>query len=322
MSPSSDSADLKSTIRSLKSSVGAVVLAHNYQVPDIYDVADFIGDSLELARQARTVSARLIVFCGVRFMAETAELVNPEARVVLAAPNAGCRMADMITAEALRARQHQLGEVTTVAYINTSADVKAESDICCTSANAVKVVSSLPPERRILFVPDRHLAAYVARETGRPLLDSRLPNLSSRLSPAGVIPWEGFCYVHASFGAADVARARREHPGAFVVVHPECPLEAIDAADAAASTSGMVRLAREHSEIVLGTEAGMCDRIRRDLPQVKCWPLRRTAFCQNMKLTRLEDVRAALEGKVPEITVPETIAIRARRALDLMMQVR
>jgi quinolinate synthase len=322
MSPSPDSADLKSTIRSLKSSVGAVVLAHNYQVPDIYDVADFIGDSLELARQARTVSARLIVFCGVRFMAETAKLVNPEARVVLAAPNAGCRMADMITAEALRARQHQLGEMTTVAYVNTSADVKAESDICCTSANAVKVVSSLPPERRILFVPDRHLAAYVARETGRPLLDSRLPNLNSRLSPAGVIPWEGFCYVHASFGAADVARARREHPGAFVVVHPECPLEAIDAADAAASTSGMVRLAREHSEIVLGTEAGMCDRIRRDLPQAKCWPLRRTALCQNMKLTRLEDVRAALEGKVPEITVPETIAIRARRALDLMMQVR
>jgi quinolinate synthase len=321
MSPSSDSSNLKSAIRDLKSAVGAVVLAHNYQVPDIYDVADFIGDSLELARQARAASARLIVFCGVRFMAETAKLVNPEARVVLAAPNAGCRMADMITAEALRARQHELGEVTTVAYVNTSADVKAESDICCTSANAVRVVSSLPRDRRILFVPDRHLAAYVARETGRPLLDPRLPTLDSRLSPAGVIPWEGFCYVHSSFGAADVERARKEHPGAFVVVHPECPLEAIDAADAAASTSGMVRLAREHSEIVLGTEAGMCDRIRRDLPQVRCWPLRRIALCRNMKLTRLEDVRAALEGKVPEITIPDAIAARARRALDRMMEV-
>ena len=320
MSESSDSADLKSTIRRLKPSAGAVILAHNYQVTDIYDIADFIGDSLELARQARTVSARLIVFCGVRFMAETAKLVNPETRVVLAAPNAGCRMADMITAEALRSRQRQLGEVTTVAYVNTSADVKAESDICCTSANAVKVVSSLPPERRILFVPDRHLAAYVAREAGRPLLDPRLPPQDSLRSPAGVIPWEGFCYVHASFGAADVARARREHPGAFVVVHPECPLEAIDAADAAASTSGMVRLAREHSEIVLGTEAGMCDRIRRDLPRVNCWPLRRTAFCKNMKLTRLEDVRAALEGVVPEITIPADIAVRARRALDRMME--
>jgi quinolinate synthase len=325
MSPSSDSANLKSAIRELKSSVGAVILAHNYQVPDIYDVADFIGDSLELARQARTVSARLIVFCGVRFMAETAKLVNPEAKVVLAAPNAGCRMADMITTEALRARQHQLGDVTTVAYVNTSADVKAESDICCTSANAVKVVKSLPPDRRILFVPDRHLAAYVARETGRPLLDSTGPASTSsfdiRHSTFGIIPWEGFCYVHAYFGAADVVRARNEHPGAFVVVHPESPLETIDAADAAASTSGMVRLAREHSEIVLGTEAGMCDRIRRDLPQVRCWPLRRTALCQNMKLTRLVDVRAALEGKVPEITIPDTIAVRARRALDRMMEV-
>jgi quinolinate synthase len=305
--------DLRSEIGKLKTAAGAVILAHNYQVPDIYDVADFIGDSLELARQARTVSARLIVFCGVRFMAETAKLVNPEARVVLAAPNAGCRMADMITAEALCARQNQLGEVTTVAYVNTSADVKAESDICCTSANAVKVVKSLPPDKRILFVPDRHLAAYVARETGRALLDSG--------SPFAIIPWEGFCYVHASFRAADVGRARKEHPGAFVVVHPESPLEAIDAADAAASTSGMVRLAREHSEIVLGTEAGMCDRIRRDLPQAKCWPLRRTALCQNMKLTRLEDVQSALEGAVPEITIPETIAVRARRALDRMMEV-
>jgi quinolinate synthase len=313
--------DLRSEIGNLKSAAGAVILAHNYQVPDIYDVADFIGDSLELARQACTVSARLIVFCGVRFMAETAKLVNPEVRVVLAAPNAGCRMADMITAEALRARKSQLGDVTTVAYVNTSADVKAESDICCTSANAAKVVKSLPPDERILFVPDRHLAGYVARETGRPLLDSRLSTLDSRSPTDGVVPWDGFCYVHASFRAADVKRARKEHPDAFVVVHPECPLETIDAADAAASTSGMVRLAREHSEIVLGTEAGMCDRIRHDLPHVKCWPLRRTALCQNMKLTRLEDVRAALEGAVPEITIPETIAVRARRALDRMMEV-
>jgi quinolinate synthase len=320
MTPSADP-DLQSAIRDLKSSAGAVILAHNYQVPEIYDVADFIGDSLELARQARTVDARLIVFCGVRFMAETAKLVNPEARVVLAAPDAGCQMADMITAEALRTRKRELGDVTTVAYVNTPADVKAESDICCTSANAVRVVRSLPADRRILFVPDRHLAAYVAREAGRPLLDSRLPTLDSRLSPAEIIPWEGFCYVHASFRAADVERSREEHPGAFVVVHPESPLEAIDAADAAASTSGMVRLAREHGEIVLGTEAGMCDRVRRDLPQVKCWPLRRSALCRNMKLTRLEDVRSALEGAVPEIDVPAEVAGRARRALDRMMEV-
>ncbi len=325
MSPSSDSAALQSEIRSLKSAVGAVILVHNYQVPEIYDVADFIGDSLELARQARTADTRLIVFCGVRFMAETAKLVNPEAKVVLAATNAGCQMADMITAEALRARKAELGDVTTVAYVNTSADVKAESDICCTSANAVQVVNSLPPDKCILFVPDRHLAAYVARETGRPLLDPSRPVSGSsfdiRHSSFGIVPWEGFCYVHASFRAVDVERARKEHPGAFVVVHPECPLEVIDAADATASTSGMVRLAREHSEIVLGTEAGMCDRIRHDSPQVKCWPLRRTALCRNMKLTRLEDVRAALKGNVPEVTIPKDIAARARRALDRMMAI-
>ena len=302
--PSSNSANLQSEIRNLKSAVGAVILAHNYQNPDIYDVADFIGDSLELARQARTASARLIVFCGVRFMAETAKLVNPEARIVLAAPDAGCQMADMITAEALRLRKCELGDVTTVAYVNTPADVKAESDICCTSANAVKVVEPLPRDRRILFVPDRNLAAYVAREAGRE-----------------IVAWDGFCYVHASFRAADVARARKEHPGAFIVVHPECPLDVIDAADAVASTSGMARLAREHDEIVLGTEAGMCNRIRRDSPDTKCRPLRRTALCRNMKLTRLEHVRAALEGAVPEIVVPELVATRARQALDRMLAV-
>ncbi len=326
MNPPADSADLKSAIGNLKSSVGAVVLAHNYQLPDIYDVADFLGDSLELARRAETARARLIVFCGVRFMAETAKLVNPEARVVLAAPNAGCEMANMISADALAARKGELGDVTTVAYVNTPADVKAESDICCTSANAVQVVNALPKDRRILFVPDRNLAAYVARETARPLLDPASPasqsSFDDRHSPFGIIPWEGFCYVHASLRAADVERARREHPGAFVVVHPECPLETIDAADATASTSGMIRLAREHGEIVLGTEAGMCDRIRRDLPQVKCWPLRRTALCRNMKQTRLEDVLSALTGSVPEITVPAEVAARARRALDRMMQFR
>jgi quinolinate synthase len=321
MNSSSASANLLSEIRNLKSAVGAVILVHNYQVPEIYEVADFIGDSLELARQARATDTGLIVFCGVRFMAETAKLLNPEAKVVLAAPNAGCQMADMITAEALRCRKSQFGDVVTVAYVNTSADVKAESDICCTSANAVEVVKSLPPDKRILFVPDRHLAAYVAYKTALPLLDPGLAPRTLPLASSGIIPWEGFCYVHASFRAADVERARKEHADAFIVVHPECPLEVIDAADATASTSGMVRLAREHSEVVLGTEAGMCGRIRRDAPSVKCWPLRRTALCRNMKLTRLEDVRAALEGKVPEVTIPEATAAHARRALDRMMEV-
>jgi quinolinate synthase len=291
-------------IRRLKAERGAVVLSHNYQVPEVYEVADFIGDSLELARQARSVSARLIVFCGVRFMAETAKLLNPEARVVLAEPAAGCQMADMISAAGLRRRRVELGAVTVVAYVNTPADVKAESDICCTSANAVRVVESLPAEQPILFVPDQHLAAYVGRETGR-----------------NIIPWPGFCYVHSSFRVEDVTRARQEHPAAKVVVHPECPLSVIEAADAVASTSGMVRLAAEFGEVVLGTEAGMCARIRRDQPATRCYPLRRTALCRNMKLTGLAQVLAALEGTVPEVQVPEPVAGRARLAIERMLAV-
>jgi quinolinate synthase len=295
-------ADVPDRIRDLKARTGAVVLCHNYQRPELYDVADFIGDSLELAREAQSTGSRLIAFCGVRFMAETAKLLNPDARVILAHADAGCQMADMITAAALRRRREELGDVIVVAYVNTPADVKAEADICCTSANAVKVVNSLPAGRRVLFVPDRNLAAWVARETGRT-----------------IIPWDGFCYVHAFFSAADVASARRDHPHAFVVVHPECALDVIDAADAVASTSGMLRLAGQHPEVVLGTEAGMCRRVRREHPATECYPLRRTALCRNMKLTRMEDLAAALEGRVAEITVPDDIAARARAALERMM---
>ncbi|MFO7649890.1 MAG: quinolinate synthase NadA [bacterium] len=290
-------------VRRLKAETGALVLCHNYQRPEVYDAADFIGDSLELARQAQGTDAEFIVFCGVRFMAETAKLLNPGARVVLAEPRAGCQMADMISAEALRLRREELAPVQVVAYVNTPVEVKAESDICCTSANAVAVVQSLGPGP-VLFVPDRNLAAYVARLTGRE-----------------IIPWEGFCYVHATFTVADVARARSEHPQARVIAHPECPLDVIDAADDVASTSGMARLAGTVPEVVLATEVGMCERIRRLHPASRCWPLRRSAVCRNMKLTRLEAVRAALAGTGgEEIAVSPGVAERARRALERMTQ--
>ncbi len=291
---------LAEEVSRLKAKTGALVLAHNYQLPEVYDVADFIGDSLELARQAQGTDARFIVFCGVRFMAETAKLLNPAARVVLAEPGAGCQMADMITAEALRLRRQELGPVQVVAYVNTPAAVKAESDICCTSANAVRVVQSLGPGP-VLLVPDRNLAAYTARATGRE-----------------IIPWEGFCYVHAVFSAADVARARDEHPAALVIAHPECRPEVVAAADRVASTSGMARLAGEHAEVVLATEAGMCERVRRLHPQCRCWPLRRSSLCRNMKLTRLESVRSALSGGGEEIAVDDEVAARARRAIERM----
>ncbi|MEO0025682.1 MAG: quinolinate synthase NadA [candidate division WOR-3 bacterium] len=291
-------------IRQLKQKQRAVILAHNYQLPEIYEVADFIGDSLELAQAAARVESALIVFCGVRFMAENAKLVNPGRPVVLANPRAGCPMADMITAEALRRRRQELGDVLVVAYVNTPAEVKAEADICCTSANAVRVVQSLPGSKKILFVPDRNLGRWVEHETGRE-----------------IIPWEGFCYVHAQFTVEDVRRARIEHPGALVVAHPECPLEVIQVADRVASTSGMVRIAREVKELVLGTEAGMCNRIRREYPDRHCYPLRRTAICRNMKLTSLEDVKAALQGMVPEVEIPVSVAERAQLALKRMLEI-
>lgn len=289
-------------ILQLKAEQEAVVLAHNYQLPEIYQVADFIGDSLELAQQAQKSRARTIVFCGVQFMAETAKLLNPGARVVLAEPTAGCQMADMISASALRQRRRELEPVTVVAYVNTTAEVKAEADICCTSANAVRVVSSLPARDRILFVPDENLASYVARTTGR-----------------AIIPWPGFCYVHAGFRVEDVARARREYPNARIIVHPECRPEVIAVADDVASTSGMVWLAASYGEVVLGTEAGMCARIARDHPQVRCYPLRRAALCRNMKLTSLASVEAALAGSVPEIVLPSQIVDRARAAIERML---
>jgi quinolinate synthase len=294
-----------SRIGELKRLKKAVILAHNYQPPEIQDAADFVGDSLELSRKAASLDADVIVFCGVHFMAETAAVLSPGKTVLLPEPAAGCPMANMITGRELRMWKEKYPGRPVVCYVNTSAEVKAESDVCCTSSNAVAVVNSLAGEE-ILFVPDKNLAAYVARETGR-----------------RIIAWDGYCYVHHKFRPEDIRSARALHPGAEVWVHPECPLDVIDLADKVLSTGKMVAEARvtKAKDVIIGTEKGIIYRLGRENPAVRFHPARDSALCVNMKLTTLDKVLNALEGKVPRITVPPDIAARALGAIQAMIKI-
>jgi quinolinate synthase len=297
--------DILGRIDELKRRKNAVILAHNYQLPEIQDAADFTGDSLELSRKAASLEAEMIVFCGVHFMAETAAVLSPGKKVLLPEPAAGCPMANMITARELRMWKEQYPGRKVVCYVNTSAEVKAESDICCTSSNAVAVVNSLV-EGEVLFVPDKNLAAYVARETGR-----------------RIIAWDGYCYVHHRFRPEDIRAARALHPGAEVWVHPECPLDVIDLADRVLSTGKMVSEARatKAREVVIGTEKGIIYRLGKENPAVRFFPARDAALCVNMKMTTLDKVLGALEGMVPAVTVPAPIADRARGAIQAMIEI-
>lgn len=293
-------------ILALKREKSAVILAHNYQIPEVQDVADLIGDSLELSRAAARLDAEVIVFCGVDFMAETAAILSPQKRVVLPEKGAWCPMAHMITPEQLRELRSLYPDAAVVAYVNTTAEVKAESDICCTSANGVQVVNSLE-QKEIIFVPDRNLGAYVQRHTDKK-----------------IIPWNGYCYVHDHFTPEEVRAARALHPQAEVLVHPECRPEVIDAADHVFSTSGMGRHARASSakEFIIGTEIGMIYRLKKDNPDKEFYPLSEKAVCQNMKKTNLEKVLKALQTLEPRVTVPEEIAVKAKRSIERMLAVK
>ncbi len=301
-----DTKTFKEEILKLKKEKNAVILAHNYQIGEVQDIADFIGDSLELARKASNLDADVIVFCGVDFMAETAAILSPEKTVLLPAADANCPMAEMITAGELRVLKERFPDAAVVCYVNTSAEVKAESYICCTSSNAVKIVESLD-EDQIIFVPDKNLGSYVARFTDKQIM-----------------PWEGFCFVHDRITPEDVINARKLHPDAEVLVHPECRAEVVDLADHVYSTSGMIKHVCEsgNKEFIIGTEVGIIHRMNKDCPDKSCYPLSPNAICITMKRTDLHKVLRSLETLTPEMTVPKDVADKARLAIRRMLDIK
>jgi len=297
-------AELVEKISALKKRRNAVILAHNYQLGEVQDIADFVGDSLDLSQRAAETGAGVIVFCGVQFMAETASILCPEKVILLPDVNAGCLMADMITADRLRAKKKEHPQAVVVCYVNSPAEVKAESDICCTSANAVKVVESLDA-REILFVPDQYLGHYVSARTGKKM-----------------ILWPGFCPTHVRIKPERIKELKREYPQAKVVVHPECKPEVIALADEVLSTGGMCRYAQrdEVREMIVGTELGIIHRLRKENPGKRFIPVSEQAICPDMKLITLEKVLWSLEEMNPEVKVPEGIRLRAKAAVDKMLK--
>ena len=298
---------LMEEIKRLKKERNAVILAHNYQRGEVQDAADFTGDSLELARRATQVEADVIVFCGVYFMAETAAILNPEKTVLIPDPTAGCPMADMVNAAQLRELKAKHPNALTVCYVNSTAEVKAECDLCVTSGNAERVMATIPEGREIIFVPDQHLGGYVSGLEGR-----------------SYILWPGYCPTHARLTVQAIEKARAAHPGAPVMVHPECAKDVRDAADERLSTGGMCRYARESAAktILVGTEMGILHRLQKENPEKIFIPVSEALVCPNMKKTTLENLAAALREMKTRVTVPSEIASKARKAIDAMLAIK
>lgn len=296
--------ELKERILERKAERNAVILGHNYQRVEIQAVSDFLGDSLALSQEAADTDADTIVFCGVHFMAETAKILSPEKTVLMPDPRAGCPMADFVTGEALRKLKAKHPDAVTVAYVNSSAEVKAEADICCTSSNAVQVAESIAEDRTILFVPDRNLAHYIQERTGR----------------ENIVAWDGYCYVHDDLVLDELDRARKAHPEARVVIHPEARDDLLAEADEITSTGGMVQLAEEYDALILGTERGLVDQLRERYPTKTFIPLSGAAVCGNMKLNTLSKLAWCLDHGKHEVTLDEGIRVRAERALTRMLE--
>ena len=293
-------------IRQLKAERNAVILAHNYQPGEVQDIADFTGDSLALSIKAAATDAEVIVFCGVKFMAETAAILSPGKTVLLPDKNAGCPMADMITGEQLRELKRKNPGALVVCYVNSSAEVKAESDYCCTSANAVEVVESLPKDSKIIFVPDQHLGRFVVEKTGRDM-----------------ILWPGYCPTHAFITEDDVKKAREAHPGAVVMAHPECnePVKAVS--DKLLSTGQMLKFAKQSDakQFIIATETGIIHSLKKENPGKEFYPVTNRALCPNMKRITLDKVLWSLEDMHYKITVPADIAARAKQSLEKMVAI-
>lgn len=291
-------------INRLRREKNTIILAHNYQAIEIQDIADYRGDSLQLSILASKVEADIIVFCGVRFMAETAAMLNPGAKVLLPVADAGCPMADMITAEQLREFKAQYPGSPVVCYVNSTAEVKAESDVCCTSSNAEKILRSLPADKPVIFVPDQNLGTWAAKQAGR-----------------DVYVWNGYCPVHHwQFTAERVHRMREEYPGYTLLAHPECPAEVTQLADKVMSTGGMMDYTAQNDHLIIATEIAMVRYLQHIHPTKSILPLAETAICKNMLKTGLEDVYSALATETHHITVPEDIAGKAIGCLNRMLE--
>ena len=298
--------ELIQAIERLKRDQGAVILAHNYQPPEIQDIADHLGDSLDLSRLASSIDARVIIFCGVHFMAETAAILSPEKKIILPDPAAGCPMADMINADDLASCKAEHAGAAVVMYVNSTAAVKALTDICCTSANAIKVVGTIPASREIIFGPDRYLGGWVSSQTGREM-----------------IIWDGYCPSHQKIFPKQIEALRAQHPGALVMVHPETNPAVAELADAVLGTGGMIRYAGESgaSSFIVGTEVGMVYRLQKEYPGKEFIPASPHAICPNMKKITLEKIQKSLQNLDPVITVPPHIAERARGAILKMIEI-
>jgi len=290
-------------IQRLKAQHNAVILAHNYQVPDVQDIADFTGDSLELARKATEVTADVIIFCGVHFMAETAAILNPDKTVILPDSRAGCPMADMLTGEQLREFKAKHPGAKTVCYVNSTAEVKAESDCCCTSGNAVKIVEHYA-NYEVIFVPDQHLGSVVEERLNRKL-----------------ILWPGYCPTHARMSPQDILKLKAEHPGSVAMAHPECPKPIRNVADEVLSTGQMCAFALQSDakEFIVATEEGLLHRLRKENPSKTFYRVSPFAVCPNMKRVTLEKVLFSLRDLAPVIRVEEPIASQAKRSIEQML---